>query len=128
MKTLKFLLLFSMIFISFESFSQSIENVYYDKFILVEKETNKIITVEDFQTTISFNFQTKIFSIISPAIVDRFIVNYIEKDSEFVYFSTTCIDHNVDTIMIANIDGTRFILYDYDEEYYYVFEATEYYI
>ena len=127
MKTLKFLLLFSMIFISFESFSQSIENVYYDKFILVEKETNKIISVEDFQTTISFNFETKTFSITSPAIVDRFLVNYVEKDSEFVYFSTTCIDHNMDIMMVAHIDGSRFILYDYDEKYYYVFEASEYY-
>jgi hypothetical protein len=127
MKTLKFLLFFLMIFLSFESFSQSIENVYYDKFILVEKTTNTIVDVKDYQTTISFNFEIKTFSITSPAIVDRFLVNYVEKDSEFVYFSTTCIDHNVDIMMIAHIDGSRFILYDYDEEYYYVFEATEYY-
>lgn len=123
MKTIKFTLFFLMILVSFQTLSQDIENIYYDKFILVDKSTNEIIEVSEIQTTISFNLNTKIMTITSPILVERFAVNDALEDVGYIYLYTTCIDHNIDIIMIANEDGNRFILYDYDENYYYVFET-----
>lgn len=128
MKILKIIPFFSMILLSFESFSQNIENVYYDKFLLVEKETNEIVKVEKIETTVSFNLNTKIITITSPILIENFLVNDAEEDLDFYYFYTRCIEHNAEVTMVANIDGTRFILMDFDEDYYYIFEMSEIYI
>lgn len=123
MKKLKFTLFFLMIFISFQTLSQDIENIYYDRFILVDKSTNEIVQVSEIQTTISFNFNTKIISITSPVLIERFKVNDGIQELDLIYLYTTCIDHGTDIIMVASEDDNRLILYNYDNDYYYVFET-----
>lgn len=110
-----------LLFILFNSYSQDIENIYYDKFILVEKTTNEIVEVLDIQTTLSFNTRTKVLSITSPVLVERFYVNDTDVDFNYFYFLTTCIDHDLEILMAASSDGQRFILYDFDKNYYYIF-------
>jgi hypothetical protein len=119
MKNILITLLF--IFLSFKSFSQNIENVYYDNFYLIDKSTTKIVESKVFQTTISFNIEKRTLSITSPALIEKFYVDDTNTDSNYFYFLTTCIDHNAKVLMMASLDAKRFILYDYDDLYYYVF-------
>jgi hypothetical protein len=120
MKILKIVFLL-MFFINFNSFSQKHITLYYDRFILLDKESNSIIEDLEIQTTVHYNTNTKILSITSPILVEKFYINDVYKDAKYVYLNIESLDEMFDILIILNVDGSRFVIYDIDKSYYYVF-------
>jgi hypothetical protein len=120
MKILKIVFLL-MFFINFNSFSQKHITLYYDRFILLDKESNSIIEDLEIQTTLHYNTDTKILSITSPILVEKFYINDVYKDAKYVYLNIESLDEIFDILIILNVDGSRFVIYDIDKSYYYVF-------
>lgn len=110
-----------MFFINFNSFSQKHITLYYDRFILLDKESNSIIEDLEIQTTVHYNTNTKILSITSPILVEKFYINDVYKDAKYVYLNIESLDEMFDILIILNVDGSRFVIYDIDKSYYYVF-------
>lgn len=120
MKKIFTLLFVLMLLNSFNTFSQELTQVTYNKIIVIDKNNDNVIEKYDLLTTLSFDSNNDILVIESPIIDEIFYIESINLDSDFYYLNIICVQHDVDFTIVSTLDGSKVILYDFDEFYYYV--------